>query len=144
MSSSDNENGKKKKISQGRQCVAYGCRNTFYGSSGNKTGIHFFKFPQTNPRKSRWCNLIKRQDGKDGFFVTGNTFLCQSHFKDSDLKKNPISWRLQKDAEPSLNLYQSSFNTSTFQGNLQLTGDDFIAPQSEEFCIQLLKMLKRM
>ena len=44
MSSSDNENGKKKKISQGRQCVAYGCRNTFYDSSGNKTGIHFLSF----------------------------------------------------------------------------------------------------
>ena len=51
-SSSDIENALKKKVSQGKQCVAYGCTNTFYDVTGNKTGIHFFKFPQTNPRKT--------------------------------------------------------------------------------------------
>ena len=111
-SSSNRGKVKKRRRSLGRQCVAFGCYNTFYGSDGSKTGIHFFKFPQKNPEKLRWCNLIKRQDGKDDFNVTCNTFLCQKHFKDSDIKRNPNTWRLNKGAVPSLNLYQS-FDTST-------------------------------
>ena len=66
---------KKKKISLGRECASLGCSNTFYNSVGQGTGLLFFKFPQSNPDKQRWCNLIKRQDGKDGFKVTKNTFL---------------------------------------------------------------------
>ena len=49
----------KKKISLGRECSAYGCSNTFYNSDGLATGLHFFKFPQKNPGKQLWCNLIK-------------------------------------------------------------------------------------
>ena len=78
---------KKKKISLGRECAAYGCANTFYNSDGLATGLHFFKFPQKNPEKQVWCNLIKRQDGKDGFCVNVNTYLCHKHFLESDIKK---------------------------------------------------------
>ena len=95
---------KKPKKSLGRQCVAFNCNNTFYKSDGSKSGTHFFKFPQTNPKKNRWCNLIKRQDGKDDFKVSNNTFVCQHHFKESDIKKNPNAWRLKMDVEPSTNL----------------------------------------
>ena len=42
---------KKKKISVGRECCAYGCSSTFYNSDGLATGLHFFKFPQKNPEK---------------------------------------------------------------------------------------------
>ena len=31
--------GKKKKITLGRECVSYGCSNTFYNSVGQPTGI---------------------------------------------------------------------------------------------------------
>ena len=44
---------KNKKISLGRECASYGCSNTFYNSVGQATGIHFLKFPQTNPDKQR-------------------------------------------------------------------------------------------
>ena len=101
---------KKPKKSLGRQCAAFNCNNTFYKSDGSKSGTHFFKFPQTNPKKNRWCNLIKRQDGKDDFKVSNNTFVCQHHFKESDIKKNPNAWRLKMDVEPSTNLYQSFDN----------------------------------
>ena len=97
---------KKKKISLGRQCACYGCSNTFYNSVGQATGIHFFKFPQTNPDKQRWCNLIKRQDGKDGFNVTSNTFLCHMHFMETDIRKTINQWRLKKGAFPSSGLHR--------------------------------------
>ena len=40
--------------SLGRQCVAYGCYQTFYKPGGSKIGIHFFKFPRKNPQKNLW------------------------------------------------------------------------------------------
>ena len=64
-------------------------------------GFIFFTFPQTNPDKQRWCNLIKRQDGKDGFKVTKNTFLCHVHFVETDIRKTINQWRLKKGAFPS-------------------------------------------
>ena len=99
---------KKRKKSRGLECAAYECSSTFYTTSdGSRSECHFFKFPQKNPEKKRWCNLIKRQDGYDGFRVTCNTYLCQEHFESSEIRRNPQHWRLNKDAEPSLNLYKS-------------------------------------
>ena len=72
MAANDIQN---KKRSKGRQCAAYGCLNFFYNNDGEKSGIHFFKFPDKNPEKQKWCNAIKRQDGKDGFKVSNNTFI---------------------------------------------------------------------
>lgn len=34
--------------------------------------------------KNVWCNLMKRQDGKDGFIVNQYTRLCDLHFKEGD------------------------------------------------------------
>ena len=96
---------KKKKISLGRECCAYGCSNTFYNSDGLATGLHFFKFPQKNPGKQLWCNLIKRQDGRDDFHVNSYTCLCHKHFLDSDIRKTVNQWRLIKGAVPSQFLY---------------------------------------
>ena len=41
--------------------------NTFYDSEGTATGTHSFKFPSWPAKINRWCNLIKRQNNKDGF-----------------------------------------------------------------------------
>ena len=60
-----------------------------YNTDGSPSGLHFFKFPQKNPEKRVWCNLIKRVDGLNGFKITASTVLCQEHFKDEDLKRNP-------------------------------------------------------
>ena len=96
---------KMKKRSLGRQCVAYGCYNTFYKTDGSPSGLHFFRFPQKTPEKLRWCNLIKRADGCDDFNVTLSTFLCEEHFTDADISRYPNQWRLKSGAVPSLNLF---------------------------------------
>ena len=92
--------------SVGRECAAFGCSNTFYRYDGTPSGLHFFKFPQKNPEKRTWCNLIKRVDGMDGFRVSSATCLCQEHFKDDDIKRNPRRWKLMSGAVPSLNLHK--------------------------------------
>ena len=102
---------KKKKRSLGRQCAAFGCYNTFYNTDGYPSGLHFFRFPQKNPEKTRWCNLIKRVDGMDGFKVTDSTVLCEKHFTEADIKRNPGHWRLVRGAAPSVNLVSSSVST---------------------------------
>ena len=107
VSSSSSVQVIQKKRSKGRECAAYGCGNTFYDANGERTGLHFFKFPMKNPEKLVWCNRIKRQDGQDGFKVTIDTYICQIHFKDSDIRKNPNTWRLNKDVAPSLHLFES-------------------------------------
>ncbi len=99
---------KKKRRSPGRECAAYGCTNTFYNTEGAATGLHFFAFLKKNPEKLRWCNLIKREEGRDGFKVTSATVLCEKHFTDKDIKRNPHHWRLVHGAEPSVNLFTSS------------------------------------
>ena len=98
---------KKRKISCDLECAAYGCGNTYYDSKGIRTTVHFFKFPAKNPDKNQWCNLIKRQEGRDGFKVNKNTYLCHLHFKEGDYKRNPTRWKLHKGIQPSLNLYKS-------------------------------------
>jgi len=52
---------------KGKQCAAFGCLNAFYGADGSPTHFHFFHFPRDAKQRSRWCNSIKWQHGKDGF-----------------------------------------------------------------------------
>ena len=99
---------KKRKRSLGRQCAAYGCYNTFYNTDGTASGLHFFRFPQKNPDKLRWCNLFKRVDGRDGFKVTNATVLCEDHFAMEEIKRNPNHRRLVAGSAPSRNLFQGS------------------------------------
>ena len=75
--------------SKGKECEAFGCSNTFYGPNRSRTPYHFFKFPEdmNMSGRKRWCNLIKRQHGKDAFFVTNSTVICSDHFKTEDIKK---------------------------------------------------------
>ena len=72
---------------KGKQCVAFGCSNTFYGPNGLPSSLHFFKFPKNTNRRRQWYNLIKRQHGKDGFFVTNSTVVCSEHFRKEDIRK---------------------------------------------------------
>ena len=93
-----------KKTRRGKECVAFGCSNTFYDSEGTATDIHFFKFPSLPSEINRWCNLMKRQNNKDGFSVSSNTVLCHHHFTEKDIKKSFSRWKLLPGSFPSLNL----------------------------------------
>ena len=82
---------------RGRHCAAFSCANSYYDTKGNPTGLHFFSFPKDIQRRNRWCNLVKRQHGKDGFVVTKSTFLCSEHFKKEDIRKTLAGrWELVK------------------------------------------------
>ena len=71
------------KSREGKECAAFECSNTFYDSGSTATGIHFLKFLL---EINWWCNLIKRQNNKDGFNVSSNTVLCHHHFLEKDIK----------------------------------------------------------
>jgi hypothetical protein len=83
------EFSKMSKSSRGRECAAAYCTSTFYNKDGKASGISFFKFPAKNPERTRWCSLVKRQHGRDGFSVTSHTVVCEKHFQDKDILKTP-------------------------------------------------------
>src|SRR5438128_289324 len=64
--------------SNGRFCAAYGCKNKA------KDGFRLFKFPTQAELRQTWIQFTRRAD-----LITGdkikNLFLCESHFKPSDL-----------------------------------------------------------
>ena len=41
--------------------------------------------PRDAKQRSRWCNRIKGQHGKEGFFVTNSTVVCSKHFRKEDV-----------------------------------------------------------
>ena len=50
------------------------------------TAISFFKSPKSKAEINVWCNLIKRQNGKDGFVVTEiSTYICSKLFHAADI-----------------------------------------------------------
>ena len=55
----------------------------------NRLACDFFHFPKKRSLIQRWCNLIKRHNGRDGFVVTSNTVICEQHFPASDIFKRP-------------------------------------------------------
>ncbi|XP_077991219.1 uncharacterized protein LOC144445507 [Glandiceps talaboti] len=91
----------RKKNGQGRECFAPGCSNTQLDKDGNPSGIHFFRFPQDEPRRTLWCQQIKRQDTIDD--ITANSVLCEQHFKKDDIRRTPYGanrYFLKKDSIP--------------------------------------------
>ena len=79
---------KKKLTSRGKECAAAECNSFECYNDGSGSGLHFFKFPTKGPKKARWCNLIKRQDRRDGFRVNHtDTMICEKHFKKEDIHK---------------------------------------------------------
>ena len=81
-----------KKTTRGKECAAFGCSNTFYEVTATVKAqllaYIFFKFPSLTSEINRWCNLIKRQNNKDGFRVSSNTVLCHHHFTKKDIKRS--------------------------------------------------------
>ena len=71
-------------LSLGKECAAYNCSSRSYYIQNNErkpTGNNFFHFTEEKFEIKDWCNLIKRQDGKDGFKVTKTTVVCSKHFR---------------------------------------------------------------
>ena len=83
------ERKKKFKVRRDKECVSFGCTNTEYLRNGTASGISFFKVPRKPSVRSRWCNLMKRQHGRDSFHVTANTVICERHFKPEDIYRPP-------------------------------------------------------
>ena len=82
---------------RGKYCAAFGCNNSYYGVDGHRTSYRFFTFPKNVQQRNRWCNLIKRQHGKDGFLVKSSTVVCSEHFNQEDIvKKLSGRWELKK------------------------------------------------
>jgi len=73
---------------KGKQCAAFGCSNAVYGADGSPTHLHFFHIPRNAKQRSRWCSLIKRQHGKDGFFLTNSTVVYSEHFRKEDVRNS--------------------------------------------------------
>ena len=82
---------------RGKQCAVYGCHNCYYNDKRLSAGYHFFSFPTDPKTRNRWCNLIKRQHGKDDFNVTAATVICSEHFRQEDIiRKLSGRWDLKK------------------------------------------------
>ena len=80
----------------GKECAAFGCFNIFYDSEGTTTGINFFKFPLLLLEIYRWCNLIMRQNNKDGVLFPRILF-----YVTTDIKKSFSRWKLLPGSVPS-------------------------------------------
>lgn len=78
----------KRNKSRGKECVVPHCNSYEYNSDGSRNSLSFFTFPTHGAKKKRWCSLIKRQDGRDGFRISKSTVICEKHFKESDLRKS--------------------------------------------------------
>ncbi|KAK2552977.1 hypothetical protein P5673_025689 [Acropora cervicornis] len=99
---SNKDNPKTTPKSREKYCAAVDCKNSCYDSHGHRTKYHFFRFPKKIKQRNRWCNLIKRQHGKDGFSVNSSTVVCSEHFEKEDIiRKLGGRWDLKKGAEPS-------------------------------------------
>lgn len=60
----------------GKECAAFGFSSRSYyfvNKETKRTGISFFKDPKSKTEINDWCNLIKIQNGKDGFVITENS-----------------------------------------------------------------------
>ena len=75
---------RKKRSCDGKECAAACCNSTFC----KKNGKHISKFPLKNPERNRWCNLIKRQHGRDGFTVNNETVIYDQHFRPEDIHRS--------------------------------------------------------
>ena len=96
--------------SLGRQCASYGCFEYLYMFKNGVrvvTGNKFFSFPKEQNEINAWCNLIKRQNGKDGFKVTSATRICSKHFPSSEIYRPPggTKCRLLANAMPTLHVW---------------------------------------
>ena len=98
----------------GKECAVFGCSSTSYcflNKERKPTGISFFKFPKSKAEINDWCNLVKRQNGKDDFVVKENsTYICSKYFHAADIYRAPGGTRLSLIKGSRLKLH--SWNTS--------------------------------
>ena len=105
------------------ECAAYNCSSRSYYSQNNErkpTGNNFFHFPKEKFEIKDWCNLIKRQDGKDGFKVTKSTVVCSKHFLPSNINRPSGGTRhsLKKGSRPILHDW-NNFGSNLMQARKQ-------------------------
>ena len=82
---------KNNRLSLGRECAAYGCfSHNCIVKDGKRalSRLSFFTFLKDAAAKGSWCNLIRRQEGKDNF-VTSNKRLCELHFNPDNIHRAP-------------------------------------------------------
>ena len=90
----DRTNPSKKR---GKQYAAFVCSNAFYGPNSLPTRFHF-QVSEGFEQRRRWCNLIKRQHGKDGI----STVVSSEYFRKVDTRKTVIGrWELATSSELS-------------------------------------------
>ena len=98
-SSSDTVGKRPKRPSRGRLCAAFGCRNYEYNVVNGlrvQTKNKFFQFPKDIEEVKLWCQLIRRQYGKDGFTPGASSVVCHKHFELSALYRAPGSSRVKR------------------------------------------------
>ena len=98
---------KRKSYSYGLQCVSMYCSNKQYSWKDGirtSTNISFFSFPKDEAGMKEWCRLIKRENNRDSFKVSGSTRLCEKHFETKFVYKPPggTTKRLLSSAKPVL------------------------------------------
>ena len=110
-------------LSLGKECAAYDCSSRSYYIQNNErksTGNNFFHFPKEKFEIKDWCNIIKRQDRKDGFKVTKSTVVCSKHFLPSNINRPSGGARhsLKKGSRPILNDW-NNFGSNLTQARKQ-------------------------
>ena len=94
--------------SQGKQCAAINCFSREYMFiDGNRvpSGLKFYSFPlKDKAQLNHWCQLIRRQNNRDGFSVSKHSKICEKHFEKKYIYRPPggTQTRLLKDAKPTL------------------------------------------
>ena len=73
---------------KGRSVPLSDVRMQFIGADGSPTHFYFFHIARDAKQRSRWYNRIKRQHGKDGFFVTNSTVVCSKHLRKEDVRNS--------------------------------------------------------
>ena len=74
---------------------------------GNRvpSGLKFYSFPlKDKAQLNHWCQLIRRQNNRDGFSVSKHSKICEKHFEKKYIYRPPggTQTRLLKDAKPTL------------------------------------------
>ncbi|VDH96993.1 Hypothetical predicted protein [Mytilus galloprovincialis] len=141
------------KRSRGKQCSVYGCFNFAFLQNGVPSGIHLFHIQKAalsdKHKRDRWCSLIKRHDGRDGFSLNDNTVVCQNHFRSEDITISLArkKWSLKPGVEPTLdskkegeNLY---LNTKSTQTEWLDDQSEFTVPPAEHNYSFTMNMLEK-
>ena len=67
----------------GKACCAVGCSNRFIKGSG----VHFYRFPQDEERKSQWIAAVGRKD----WIPNEYSWICSVHFVSGEKSNNLLS-----------------------------------------------------